>query len=1115
MSTLLQPALSPTLVSAGAGSGKTYHLTELVVRALDPNTADGIAVDGLTAVTYTCKAALELEARLRRTLVNVGALDRARELPLAYVGTVHAVCLRLLSEYAIDAGLSPLLHVVPGEEATLLRQALEWGLPAELCQRIEHLAGVLEIGWDDRVQRHDWLTPVQEIMTLARSNRIAADALPAMGERAASRLLTLMGPALADEQAIERELAEALAHGEALLGELETGQKNTQQARETLRHSSEALAAGQLAWSRWIALQKLNPGKAGKNAVAALIQIAEQVDRHPRLQRQLQDYIRATYEAARLGLAAYERWKQARRLLDFVDMVDRTLQLLDVPAVHQELAARLQLCVVDEFQDTSPLQLALFVRLHALAGRSTWVGDRKQCIFEYAGADPALMEAVSRWVAATGGRTPSLLDNWRSRPELVHAVSELFGAAFSRYGHPREELVLQPRRASLSALAALPPLGVWYLDCTNVDQDAETLALGVQRLLDASKETMVLDRESQQPRPLQPADIAILVATNEEAGRLAVALERRNVRVALARSGLLDTPEGTLLQAALSYLADGRDERARAVLEALTGFAGTDPDTWLEQQLGHESARRAAVERGEQPPLVVPSPVVARLLELRAELPLLAPSEALDATLSVLDMASCCARWPDPDQRLANLDALRALARSYEAQCGERREAASLSGLLGFFASAREPSLRAGEASIIDRQHTSHGTSSVTVTTYHRAKGLEWPVVVLASLHRKERRDAFSVLPAATREGFDPNDPLGGRWIRYWPWPYGSQQKAPLAERVEQSLEGSEVREREARERLRLLYVGFTRARDHLVLAVRLGKQGPRAAWLDELSDDSGAGMLELPATFSTDCAPVLIRGARGTVYSVPARSWLLQPAAPPPSERSAAATASWFATASPKSTVASYRIAPSRASRDWPSLAAGGVGATYVTGSRLPLGSESPNDWSVVGDSLHAFLAADLPGLSEGQRHERARRLLEASELLALIEPAALVRASDDLRCWANGRWPGAVWHREVPVAGIIDTDQGHRRVEGTIDLLLELDAGVVLIDHKSYPGRQSTWREKAREYVPQLAAYAEVLRMAGHQVLSQWLSYPVSGGVVEILSGQGAIPNAAVGGQ
>ena len=79
-------------------------------------------------------------------------------------------------------------------------------------------------------------------------------------------------------------------------------------------------------------------------------------------------------------------------------MIDLALSLLEDDEVAREIAARMRLVAVDELQDTSPLQLALFARLHRLAGRSVWVGDWKQCIFEYAGADPGLMEAVAAWV---------------------------------------------------------------------------------------------------------------------------------------------------------------------------------------------------------------------------------------------------------------------------------------------------------------------------------------------------------------------------------------------------------------------------------------------------------------------------------------------------------------------------------------------------------------------------------------------------------------------------------------------------------------------------------------------------------------------------------------------
>jgi len=272
--------------------------------------------------------------------------------------------------------------------------------------------------------------------------------------------------------------------------------------------------------------------------------------------------------------------------------------------------------------------------------------------------------------------------------------------------------------------------------------------------------------------------------------------------------------------------------------------------------------------------------------------------------------------------------------------------------------------------------------------------------------------------------------------------------------------------------------------------------------------------LLELPSPGDPDLpAHVGIRGAAGTVTNVAARVWSLAVADEPLALPIAHSTR-WFAhTNRPREEPARYRIAPSQAADDWPELEVGHVGQAHVMGSRLPLGRESPKDWSVVGDALHAFLAADLPGLSAIQRLECARRLLAASTLLSLLDPAALLRSGDQLRAWVDSRWPGATWHRELPISGVLAAAQGQRRIDGTIDLLLEVEGGVVLIDHKSYPGQRSTWCYKAREYAPQLAAYAEVLRMAGRRVLSQWISFAVIGGVVEIMERRGVPRGMAAG--
>jgi ATP-dependent exoDNAse (exonuclease V) beta subunit len=1092
-----------TLVGASAGSGKTYRLTDEVTAAIDP-TKGAIDLEGLVAVTYTRKAAAELGARIRRTLVTQDAYDRAQRLPLAYLGTVHAVALRLLQEFAIDAGLSPHVDVVPGSEARLLRQALEWGLDPTFRRRIETLAGALKIRWDAKSGRADWLTPLQDIMTLARSNRIDPQALRGMAERSADGLLALLGTPCNDAEALDRDLLAALEGAATALTRIEDGQQNTAAAKQTIDEALREAKRAELPWSDWIRLSKVTPGKSAKAAVEPLIRAALRVYEHPRLHAELREYTLAIFDAARDGLVAYDTWKKRRRVVDFVDMIDRALTLLEQSDVADELRERIRLLVVDEFQDTSPVQLALFMRLHALAKRSTWVGDRKQCIFEFAGADPALMEALTQWVSDEGGKTEQLPSNWRSRPELVEACSHLFSAAFARHGYHPGEIEVTAMRSAPKELDSLPPFAFWALDVTNQEEEAEALADGVRRLLDMPTETPVVDRATMAVRDLRPGDVALLVATNAEAERVADALAVRGVRVTVARAGLLATPEGALVEAALRALADPRDELSRATIEALTGFNGTEPEAWLNQRIADATARRAAREKGETFSGVSWSSLVARIEALAAELETAAPSEALDRVLAALDIVTIACRWPDAAQRLANIDALRAMAATYEERCAQEREAATIAGLLRYFDEAAEKILVRDEERASDEQHVGAGDGAVAVLTYHRAKGLEWPVVVLGSLDKSERRDAFEVAPESDRPAFDPHEPLAGRWIRYWPWPFGQQKKTRLAEVAAESPVGRNVAMREEKERVRLLYVGFTRARDHLVLAARVGKKGAAVQWLDELCDETGKALLELPSVDGSAPRGVIgVRGAKDgkpTRVEVSARLWTFGTGGEVSARLAEKERATWFVRSKAQETATPlrYRIAPSRAAEDWTNVVVPSVGEARSIGQRLPLGDGNGVEWNVVGDALHAFLASDTQKQTRERRLSRAERLLAASTLLGLLAPDALLRAGDQLRAWAEARWPGATWHCEYPVSASIATEQGARRVSGAIDLLLMTSEGAVVVDHKSFPGASALWVEKAREFAPQMGAYAHILRAAGINVIGQYVHFTVGAGVV-----------------
>lgn len=1104
-----------TIVGASAGSGKTYRLTEVVSGAIDPKGEHKLGLESLVAVTYTRKAHAELQARIRRTLVGADAFDAALRLPLAYLGTVHAACLRLLQEFAIDAGLSPNVDVVAEDAGKLLRQSLEASLSPEARARLDHLADRFKLRYQPMTKRHEWLGPVSDIMDLARSNRIAAGDLAKMAERSASSLLALLPKPEKDGDAIDDALTRELAIATKALVAANDTVGATVKAIDFLGEANKRLRDKALDWCDWAKLARLETSAGSEPLVVKLREVASRYEMHPRFHAELRELTAAIYDAAKVGLSAYQTWKSRRRVVDYVDMLDSALELVSHPRVASELGERLKLAVVDEFQDTSPIQLALFMKLHGLAKRSVWVGDRKQCIFEYAGADPLLMDAVAKWVKASGGTPDALRDNYRSRPELTLACSELFAAAFARHGFTRDEVVVGAKRETPPALAKLPPFGVWALETKNAPGDAAALAAGVVRMLADAKSTPVVDRTTKEVRDVRPGDIAVLVATNAEGDALAKALHERGIRAAIARPGLLSTPEGVLADAALRWLLDEGDTLAAAKIDALLGFEGQTPDAWLNELLPLSTD----AERGSARDVGVEAAATgwrASLGPVRARLGVLSPTEALDQVLAALDVVHLCARWPDAPQRVANLDALRGIAAGYEDRCDQEREAGTVAGLCRYFDEMGTEKLRRDEVIASDDQHVPTDDGAVIVSTYHRAKGLEWPVVVMSSLDRAARRDAFEVCPESDGEGFDPESPLANRWIRYWPWPFGALGKVPMAEYAEQSPEGKRVAEREEKERARLLYVGFTRARDHLVLAVRVKavkatKTEPASTkaaceWLNAPADADGEPLLTLPASAADGAKDVVrIRTAdgKGKSLDVPARVWRLGAvAAASDEEAGAGEEPRWFARpAVPALVGATYRISPSNAAVDWPELVMPTIGEIVTLPGSMPIDGKVA-EYNVLGDAVHAFFAADVEGLSAEERVERARRLLAAAGLVGLVRAEALVEASDRLKAFVDARWPGAVWHREVAIDTHVPTAHGERRVAGVIDLLLETKDGFVIFDHKTFPGRgEAAWRAKVVEFLPQFAAYTAALRRIGDRgVTACWVHLPAGGALVEM---------------
>ena len=173
-------------ISAGAGSGKTYRLTEELEHAL---VADGIAPSRVIGTTFTVKAAGELRERVRERLIRSGSPELAEQTAQALIGTVHSVCERLLKRFAFELGLSPELHVASLEDCgALFREALDDALAATDVRRMNEVNARLDIrDADNKLQ--DWRDDVKELIDRARDNDVGPAALREMGRSSAAALL--------------------------------------------------------------------------------------------------------------------------------------------------------------------------------------------------------------------------------------------------------------------------------------------------------------------------------------------------------------------------------------------------------------------------------------------------------------------------------------------------------------------------------------------------------------------------------------------------------------------------------------------------------------------------------------------------------------------------------------------------------------------------------------------------------------------------------------------------------------------------------------------------------------------------------------------------------------
>jgi len=1063
------------VVMAGAGTGKTTILVNRMLNLLmrEPHP---LAMNEIVALTFTNKAATEMKQRLRRELAKLAdqgdesaselfrtryrlslhqVRERAQEALAQFeksqIGTLHSFAAHLLRLHPMESGLDPAFQeddgtrfnelfdsrwrmwlaeeldrtgsrhalwrrVLTGMNLADLREmaALLAGESVDVQELTEQIQGTTI---DGPVRR--WLEQLQE--NIGRISAARATAKPLKADKmlgAASRCVAL----LLDEG--ERGLTRLSGDDRALL-EKDIGKPTAGWDERTF---------------------------AEAKAVVAVAQQLLLTDR---------PYLHDLLELLRPFVNGVRHSFRASGWVSFDGLLIRAKALLrDFPAVRARIKHTCRAVLVDEFQDTDPVQyeIVLYLAERMNSSNTAWedlelepgklfiVGDPKQSIYAFRRADIEAFERVVEKIVAGGGIVYSLVTNFRSDGAVLSVVNEVFDRLFLPEEHvqrPNERLAAQPqRKPELSASGVQLRLVAAGADDEEFDAasatraEAEQLARWMKDELLAG--TSMFDRD-RKPVPMHPGHIALIFRKLTQAQVYLDALRRYGIAyltdgekhfyrrqeiidlVNLLR--VLDNPHDRIaLVGILRSPLGGVTDRELLALHQLHALDITKPE-----RLSRWSHERAETVRM----------LYERLNALRRLAPRRPVPDLFSLLFDRLPLLELAATSLHGEQAVANLMKARDMAEAVA-----DRPHLTLSGFVELMMERLEEQPEEAESALAEAS-----LDAVRVLTIHKAKGLEFPVVILPGLHQGAR---------------SPNKGLSVQhdWSsRCYGLTVGKRRNVGAV------VVGSKMAAREEAEQRRLLYVGMTRARDLLVLSGGLIQKPGRDTVLGLLLEAAGGDLT------TGDAGEVVVGMSRMTRVVVPAVtpgrhprhtavSSTAAPSLPSLIERSAVRGSRRAALCDmPR------KVTPSLMQQDQPMAQPSAIQR-----------KKTDDSGRLVGVCMHAllerwdFIRVAPPSTSELELLCHALVPLEADCLDEVRDDMAAIMGSFVSSAFYRRMQGAVILGREIPF--VIPWRDG-QMMEGVIDLVYCSDGRLWIADYKTDHVTADQARVRAERYQAQVAAY------------------------------------------
>lgn len=1041
-----------TYINASAGSGKTYTLTHKLAELIKSGL---VRPEQVIMTTFTVKAANEMKEEAKKVLYENGLFEAATQLDQAMIGTIHSVANSLIKKYWFFLGLSPDMGVMAEEDTQFyISQSLS-ELPThdELNQLHAFCESVgIQFGyfsgknglnydfWKSDIEKVIALTTNYEIESYDRSVRESLDFIHGF-----------VHPSVKLDYSPETLMAILDEHVSFAGTQRES--KKKQDVLTEIRRLKRGVNAPTISWYKRLSSVLNSWTKCGARGTQMREELAD-LWHSELVYKEQERYIRLLFQLAERWKERFRTFKKERNLLDYNDMEKYLRDLLANKELAEEIRMGYRFLFVDEYQDCSPIQVKIFDRLSELMEHSYWVGDYKQAIYGFRGSDITLTKAVVDRIATgeNGCDTETLDTSYRSLPGIVEVCNETFKRTFKGV-LDEGSIVLKTHRTNDEKIRSVR---LWNME----DPEGVGIADHIAYLL---------------KQGVKPSDIAVLGRTNAPLDALAgiltgtygIPANRQEVRV----SEIKCTP---LVLALLALVESEKDSLAKAQIAVLTE-EGYGTNKIIEEKLLVD-----ANEEIKESSYLNDVPLVRRLLELRPMLKQQSVGALIETMVIELDLYNEIKKIGQVDESVSCLDTIVQSGYAYEQHCLQMSLPATVKGFVDYLA-VMDP-VGKGNA------------NGIQLHTYHSSKGLEWKYVILTQLYEKKndpkkcvKQDIYGIHFSYSEQP-SASTPYPEVFIRVIPFIYGAGNTnvpADIQQQIEESSLYKEVIKDSLAEANRLLYVGMTRPRDVLIVALEPHKKDVHTLqWLEDVGLDCvrpdaqhdifGVGCCFEDDTMTQDQFDSL-SGYRYLAENENMKTRRI-PYHQEPCDEGVKC------------------LSPSKLH------VKGMVDASYQICEHMQQGTLVGKTMADVGNCIHQIFCGIEQHINSESYYTN---LIESYGLKTyLTDYAAIRKAWEMLVNWLTEQFGAAInIYHERPFTLLKDGNV----YSGSIDLVWQTSDGDILIDFKTCPLGQKYILDSDSEhyagwYAGQLDAYTDALEEAGEKVLKRFIYYPVSGMMCEI---------------